>query len=186
MRRATQKDGLYYSWGQISIHALREESDLLQYQVCCQSAHFNPRSPWGERRDYYEIADYCFWYFNPRSPWGERQLMYNQLDNYHLFQSTLSVRRATPFHSIFSAKITNFNPRSPWGERHFTNCGRWFRMGFQSTLSVRRATSVKNPYVDALDDFNPRSPWGERLNRKMNIYIVIINFNPRSPWGERH
>ena len=79
-----------------------------------------------------------------------------------IFQSTLSVRRATiheykqllfSYISIHALReesdndalerlqnIDNFNPRSPWGERPYGNIYvRWLFI-FQSTLSVRRAT----------------------------------------------
>ncbi len=38
-----------------------------------------------------------------------------------LFQSTLSVRRATPYPNNFRISNINFNPRSPWGERPNTD-----------------------------------------------------------------
>ena len=57
----------------ISIHALREESDLLSGKPCLSpNLHFNPRSPWGERQSQ-EVGG------------GLKSI----------FQSTLSVRRAT-------------------------------------------------------------------------------------------
>ena len=57
----------------------------------------------------------------------------------YLFQSTLSVRRATLSRCWCIQSCLYFNPRSPWGERR----------GGQLLLS-------SCPY------FNPRSPWGER------------------------
>ena len=72
VRRATYK---YYGDCQlywISIHALREESDRLQYVWIWHTTDFNPRSPWGERPSVVrEYVAPCW------------------------FQSTLSVRRAT-------------------------------------------------------------------------------------------
>ncbi len=56
----------------ISIHALREESDLKSTVPIWVGPYFNPRSPWGERL-WFVVADIA-------EP---------------IFQSTLSVRRAT-------------------------------------------------------------------------------------------
>ena len=79
-------------------------------------------------------------HFNPRSPWGERRHIPNLLFQNQLFQSTLPVGGATsaaivfPFLSLFQSTLpvggatrrrmyrnmvrAYFNPRSPWGERH--------------------------------------------------------------------
>ena len=102
-----------------------------------------------------------------------------------LFQSTLSLRRATEFSSAWIP-----------GEGKF-----------QSTLSLRRATRVGAETSLQPSDFNPRSPCGERLYtflyrfQEYNISIHALlaesdppthglnsgqtNFNPRSPCGER-
>ena len=78
----------------ISIHALREESDKWQYSRKIIKRHFNPRSPWGERLVF---------------------LLYKPIGLG--FQSTLSVRRATAITILTIIINPNFNPRSPWGER---------------------------------------------------------------------
>ena len=57
----------------ISIHALREESDFNQKLSQLSKDNFNPRSPWGERRWCWCCSIYRKSNFNPRSPWGERQ-----------------------------------------------------------------------------------------------------------------
>ena len=60
--------------------------------------HFNPRSPWGERRALRRAGQtHCN--FNPRSPWGER-----------------------PGLAIIIPREKYFNPRSPWGERRGLHC----------------------------------------------------------------
>ena len=122
---------------------------------------FNPRSPCGERRskrfcalaiDIISIhallaesdekinTNTCIHsYFNPRSPCGERQINFACLGVIKLFQSTLSLRRATlrfntlsicksiSIHALLAESdiiiliifsfFKNFNPRSPCGER---------------------------------------------------------------------
>ena len=55
----------------ISIHALREESDVTAEAFINSTKNFNPRSPRGERPDdtYIKLSEMDF---NPRSPRGER------------------------------------------------------------------------------------------------------------------
>ena len=102
-------------------------------------SNFNPRSPWGERL-YTPIIFSRKRDFNPRSPWGERhQTSGNIANNSYIsihalreesderieactafcpiFQSTLSVRRATLRGTLACKSWFYFNPRSPWGER---------------------------------------------------------------------
>ena len=132
--------------------------------------------------------------FNPRSPWGERQNMTGKQILDYLFQSTLSVRRATLSRCWCIQSCLYFNPRSPWGERrggqlllsscpYFNPRSPWgerpffpklsaFYLTFQSTLSVRRATHICNTLHKMFIYFNPRSPWGER---HLLFKILIIS-----------
>ena len=106
----------------ISIHALREESDCRKRHYPYCKSNFNPRSPWGERQACRLRGAGNTQHFNPRSPWGERQCGRARCVSCIQFQSTLSVRRATVSHRYYA--------------RHAR---------FQSTLSVRRATEyIKN------------------------------------------
>ena len=92
-----ESDGGHYSsrlYRQISIHALREESDQQYPRESYQQYNFNPRSPRGERQDN-KITTRGLANFNPRSPRGERQ---------HII-------------SVNPEPYMNFNPRSPRGER---------------------------------------------------------------------
>ena len=164
VRRATTRILLYTLMWQISIHALREESDEDFVTSGSTSQYFNPRSPWGERQPpatqptmsktisihalREESDDFLTTIVDFRTLISIHALReesdnsrYLWLNRHTIFQSTLSVRRAT-------------------------GCGRrLFRLTheFQSTLSVRRATSFfVNKYTHT-KYFNPRSPWGERL-----------------------
>ena len=139
---------LFHYGGQISIHALREESDLnlahiLNYKLLFQSTlsarratataaiqaakteNFNPRSPRGERRGAKQILP-APTHFNPRSPRGERQ-----------------------YRGSSSHRADNFNPRSPRGERP--------------------KIPIWNNHSS--DYFNPRSPRGERPPFPMRVKI---------------
>ena len=79
--------------------------------------YFNPRSPCGERRGKTVQTQFTYKNFNPRSPCGERQGHGGGEAGWLIFQSTLSLRRATPG-----------TPHTAMSDR------------FQSTLSLRRAT----------------------------------------------
>ena len=113
----------------ISIHAPLTGSDALASAVRSVNGHFNPRSPYGERRQKSRsckrawtfqstlpLRGATFWiasiryrigYFNPRSPYGERLIP----------RDTVRL-------------MCNFNPRSPYGERR-----RGFWLGTRS-LSI--------------------------------------------------
>ena len=103
----------------ISIHALLAESDL------------PPLPPVVQRQD-----------FNPRSPCGERLPTVSRGIEAFLFQSTLSLRRATIDRFATHDRTNDFNPRSPCGERPRKPLVWGDDDQFQSTLSLRRATRV--------------------------------------------
>ena len=92
----------------------------MRWNSSCIMAHFNPRSPHGERHafvlDSSDGAD-----FNPRSPHGERLIFPEQTITDALFQSTLPARGATD----------EMLDSPDWG------------MEFQSTLPARGATSLR-------------------------------------------
>ena len=58
--------------------------------------------------------------FNPRFPRGKRQVSFKTKRRYHIFQSTLPAREATPDHSSGVRGLKDFNPRFPRGKRHKT------------------------------------------------------------------
>ena len=205
LRRATLRGHLPAKWHQISIHALLAESDPQAEQVelligisihallaesddRAQRRHkprrnFNPRSPCGERRLDLILSPFSI-DFNPRSPCGERQYYRRNYRSCGLFQSTLSLRRATILMHEATSDYGDFNPRSPCGERlaalGLENPGLYFNPRspcgerlvqdakgnesavFQSTLSLRRATAGWPHRTVRTRDFNPRSPCGER------------------------
>ena len=145
VRRATYVISRELCSCKISIHALREESDYNCDICAAKIPDFNPRSPWGERlyswSQYYIMSD-----FNPRSPWGERHNFYFNCAFMFLFQSTLSVRRATE--RVSGGLICNydFNPRSPWGERHV-----WDTQHSQKTgISIHALREESDPDVSGL------------------------------------
>ena len=184
LRRATDLRRPVCQPGQISIHALLAESDLPPRCSSCMMVvfqstlslrratggvfrvkriyiDFNPRSPCGERLLHWMRMMSEPSHFNPRSPCGERHLCGNVHLHFTGFQSTLSLRRATPRRGIFI--------RFPI---------------FQSTLSLRRATASSCPTTRPRCYFNPRSPCGERPSPPGHR-PRRTDFNPRSPCGER-
>ena len=73
--RATIKDAIYSALGGISIHALRGEGDKECGHNGGKASDFNPRPPWGGRRQILHLRDVpCN--FNPRPPWGGRRFIF--------------------------------------------------------------------------------------------------------------
>ena len=161
LRRATWVRG-FRCWFRIliSIHALLAESDARLNHRIGIHRDFNPRSPCGERPGF---AISCIFgsVFQSTLSLRRATLHKQHRRGWLEFQSTLSLRRATVMRTI------NVNFR-----------------GFQSTLSLRRATRLwgnQTPDhwisihallaesdqgvaegITSQSDFNPRSPCGER------------------------
>ena len=126
---------------QISIHALREESDCLRPPSLAISPKF--QSTLSVRR----ATGLCL-------PTGLPIT---------IFQSTLSVRRATVLILMRLTKIQYFNPRSPWGERHDEREARAKELNSISIHALREESDIKMKHWRYPNfHFNPRSPWGER------------------------
>ena len=138
-RRATPPPHDLMGWHPISIHALREESDVLNTIYSTRANDFNPRPPRGERR--------CVTPFNYRGT---------------LFQSTPSARRATSLRCKISGRRPDFNPRPPRGGRQTISWADQPKVRFQSTPSARRATAGSVGGASVGLDFNPRPPRGGR------------------------
>ena len=147
---------------EISIHALREESDTGIPFLTSGSG-----------------------YFYPRPPRGERHRRHGSADGWVLFLSTPSARRAThglrrhcqgreisihalreesdPGSKPEAIKDKDFYPRPPRGERR----GPSLKLNpiipqFLSTPSARRATSSASRGTSGVTYFYPRPPRGER------------------------
>ena len=149
----------------ISIHAPRGGSDLAFFFVSLCSINFNPRSPWGERRD--DLAGDCrASAFQSTLPVGGATAALVVILITHEFQSTLPVGGATLGQLYYSSpkfisihaprggsdlvvlflflRLMYFNPRSPWGERP-RRCRMYMCTEvFQSTLPVGGATAMQD------------------------------------------
>ena len=176
----------------ISIHAPRAESDLAGLPHLQMEAHFNPRSPCGERLNHIAARKIPL-EISIHAPRAESDLAWHiAIFERQKFQSTLPVRRATNcgrfvrFRYIISIHapraesdiwvlsnqryIFDFNPRSPCGERPDMFLNQRSSFVFQSTLPVRRATRLWRFVGCLYRNFNPRSPCGER-----RVAIASIN-----------
>ena len=199
-RGATTVRAIVEKAKRISIHAPRTGSDSTQESPKTGLAHFNPRSPHGERRYQFQTLDTsCKVYFNPRSPHGERLYIPPLLLVSHQFQSTLPARGATPclddsnvgvvisIHAPrtgsdraardFREGLEDFNPRSPHGERPNTPDLYVSLEGI--SIHAPRTGSDTAPFCghhSRIPDFNPRSPHGERLRKVTILSIRIIDF----------
>ena len=71
LRRATGINPNQSGKTDISIHALLAESDVVHIAQDPSPGHFYPRSPCGERPQWYNVVSQLQ-YFYPRSPCGER------------------------------------------------------------------------------------------------------------------
>ena len=94
-RRATNRHYIIFCILDISIHALREESDKIYLSKKNKKNLISIHALREESDSPSTLISICFTNFNPRSPRGER---HHELCLYHQskqFQSTLSARRAT-------------------------------------------------------------------------------------------
>ena len=163
----------------ISIHALREEGDPPSGWMVVSNRDFNPRSPWGERRE-------------------QEIIIRAALE----FQSTPSARRATADSLHSGCSAGDFNPRSPWGERpgaaaallqaacisihalREESDGRLnicFRDALSISIHALREESDGRICNDICDfrDFNPRPPRGERPARPaLGVYSGVFQSTP--------
>ena len=170
----------------ISIHALREEGDLLTSLTLCSSVrflstpsarrataaspgaartteNFYPRPPRGGRLALSSSVSRRLTYFYPRPPRGGRPR---------------AARRA-------HTSTRYFYPRPPRGGRRHRAAQAFPGLLFLSTPSARRATMPGNSICQTIEDFYPRPPRGGRPVR-MAGGLPIGYFYPRPPRGGRH
>ena len=103
---------------EISIHALREEGDVMLRDVRSNvTDDFYPRPPRGGRRSPLFLASSSTSYFYPRPPRGGRRDDADRVVVLVQFLSTPSARRATGMTRIVSWYLFNFYPRPPRGGR---------------------------------------------------------------------
>ena len=169
----------------ISIHALREESDLLTSRDGRPSGNFNPRSPWGERRNH------SF-----------------QIFAYARFQSTPSARRATRQLCDRLCNQSDFNPRPPRGGRQLRHKGglglieisihalreesddlpqgeQAAAMGISIHALREEGDFGKAVTISAPVNISIHALRGESDGTIRSRFLRMLDFNPRPPRGER-
>ena len=130
----------------ISIHALRGEGDLRCARQRFAEEYFNPRPPWGGRRQSDVIDE-----INAS------------------FQSTPSVGRATQRANSTSTRFKDFNPRPPWGGRPKVKQGKNQRKHFNPRPPWGGRPGRANANA-GYRHFNPRPPWGGRHYAENHYY----------------
>ena len=100
--------------------------------------------------------------FNPRTPCGVRRLTLPPPLIAEMFQSTHSLRSATPDNKRNTKRKKGFNPRTPCGVRRVIADCPVLAVQFQSTHSLRSATRGGRRTFPRLLCFNPRTPCGVR------------------------
>ena len=122
--------------------------------------------------------------FNPRSPWGERPSITCVHLPFALFQSTLSVRRATNYpRQILNIPCISIHALREESDAYEYTLPKAIKISIHALRE--ESDNLKNIDIWNLRDFNPRSPWGERPLAVYIRFLVPSDFNPRSPWGER-
>ena len=103
-----------------------------------------------------------------------------------VFLSTLSLRRATPWHGVVITSLHHFYPRSPCGERPLVHQLRGLA-DVSISIHALLAESDHNTRNNCIGycDFYPRSPCGERPFLPHMPMAAFCHFYPRSPCGER-
>ena len=169
-------------------------------------AHFNPRSPHGERLSY-SMPFFFAALFQPTLPARGATCAELYREYRHLaFQPTLPARGATwqklasPLSRLISTHAPrtgsdaganagslgtgDFNPRSPHGERPAPVPAPAPAPVFQPTLPARGATGVIQLDPTKLQ-FQPTLPARGATDFQNVLVNNFTNFNPRSPHGER-
>ena len=138
-RRATHLRRCAEDALKISIHALREEGDVVSTSGGVRAKNFYPRPPRGGRRK--AKAELVKRYdFYPRPPRGGRRINQWMDIGDNKFLSTPSARRATYSFAICLSSFAYFYPRPPRGGRRFKRDYSLLTTIFLSTPSARRAT----------------------------------------------
>ena len=154
-RRATPAFCQRLRWYFISIHALREEGDVIACRAK-RTVDIFLSTPSARRATY----------FSP--------IPFDMI----LFLSTPSARRATEIYTQGTTEDDDFYPRPPRGGRPI---GDYFGLPtnvFLSTPSARRATSVSCMLsVDVLH-FYPRPPRGGRQQKQRENPLLLSHYTP--------
>ena len=140
-RRATGKPDIDYSDWTISIHALREEGDVLPNFFDVKGIDFYPRPPRGGRPNLTPITALCLTFLS--TPSARRATSINKcLQRIFFYFYPRPPRGGRPGVQTQTAAGLDFYPRPPRGGRQGRYDYYWPVLAFLSTPSARRATST--------------------------------------------
>ena len=184
LRSATVRLQIIGADRDVSIHALLAECDKNLQSLQISRKSFNPRTPCGVRlsstRDCAASTS-----FNPRTPCGVRHVRINKGNAEGRFQSTHSLRSATP---AGKAKKSVNQFQSTHSLRSATlpavSAGRFPAWKFQSTHSLRSATT-KLTGVIRESSVSIHALLAECDRREVPGSDLRFRFNPRTPCGVR-
>ena len=160
-RRATGKPDIDYSDWTISIHALREEGDVLPNFFDVKGIDFYPRPPRGGRPNLTPITALCL-----------------------TFLSTPSARRATSINKCLQRIFFYFYPRPPRGGRPGIACLEQSKTTYFYPRPPRGGRLNIWKGASERPNFYPRPPRGGRLVPR-GTRARVADFYPRPPRGGR-
>ena len=190
----------------ISIHALREEGDLIVYDLHSLAGNFYPRPPRGGRPPIQPVCDDVGVFLSTPSArrathYGWPEARFIQISIHALreegdhwssskqmesqrFLSTPSARRATLSFSDCGGIRTNFYPRPPRGGRPYRHCNE--RPGFSISIHALREEGDMRQETSTTPsrNFYPRPPRGGR-QAAGDLSQAQGHFYPRPPRGGR-
>ena len=181
---------LHPATGRISIHALREEGDIMTMHETAKAAAISIHAL-REEGDLLLLCAMPFTLdFYPRPPRGGRLPKAQTYPAIQRFLSTPSARRATAEGQLLEKQITNFYPRPPRGGRLANTTGFYYEFLFLSTPSARRATITPSAFRLRLLNFYPRPPRGGRRQAphragsygQISIHALREEGDPRASW----
>ena len=190
----------------ISIHAPRGGSDPKKDCAIQSQQYFNPRSPWGERRNM-ALAKRLLIKFQSTLPVGGATQVFHDTSDIKMISIHAPRGGSDCFSTILTSKVKTFQSTLPVGgaTTNLTICQDLFHISIHAPRGG--SDGLYLPIWFAPSYFNPRSPWGERLkwyatnviSKDISIHAprggsdsggnpkgnIGKDFNPRSPWGER-
>ena len=146
----------------ISIHAPHTGHDAIRCCVLDPPHRFQSTRPIRGTTEIHFALNVGKIDFNPRAPYGARRDVGDNYDVIPVFQSTRPIRGTTYSPTVPCPSWGYFNPRAPYGARLVVQELYNAHKGFQSTRPIRGTTLPQSPPCLWLWYFNPRAPYGAR------------------------
>ena len=170
----------------ISIHALREEGDLISLWRWPGISNFYPRPPRGGRLTSSPRMPVCLTFLSTPSARRATCAISIIMQCICSFLSTPSARRATCTVRSRVHTLRNFYPRPPRGGRLGLKFYNEAILVFLSTPSARRATVPDRIFRSAHTNFYPRPPRGGRHSEKLQANSQqVISIHALREEGDR-